>query len=166
MILPSVPAARFTLVTGPAQPPGRALAHDPRHRLLAAPLVPAASSSLSLHRMRGEGWGEGLRAAALEAPPLIRPAATFSPPPWKGEGRAAAFPWHSTDSDWEMASDFPRPLRGWAARVKLRFTRALSLAGRRLEIPPGRSEKRGGSGKPMTPGPLHNLSKHVSSLIP
>ncbi len=42
--------------------------------------------SLSLHRMRGEGWGEGLRASALVAPPLIRPAATFSPPPRKGEG--------------------------------------------------------------------------------
>jgi hypothetical protein len=36
--------------------------------------------------MRGEGWGEGLRASAQAAPPLIRPAATFSPPPRKGEG--------------------------------------------------------------------------------
>lgn len=43
-----------------------------------------------------------------------------------------------------LAPDFPRPLPGWAARVKLRFFRALSLAGRRLDIPPGRSEKRGG----------------------
>ena len=43
-------------------------------------------SSLSLHRMRGEGWGEGFRASAQAAPPLIRPAATFSPPPRKGEG--------------------------------------------------------------------------------
>ena len=42
--------------------------------------------SLSLHRMRGEGRGEGLCASALVAPPLIRPAATFSPPPRKGEG--------------------------------------------------------------------------------
>ena len=42
--------------------------------------------SLSLHRMRGEGWGEGLRASAQAAAPLIRPAATFSPPPRKGEG--------------------------------------------------------------------------------
>ena len=43
------------------------------------------SSSLSLPRRRGEGWGEGLRASALAAPPLIRPSAT-SPPPRKGEG--------------------------------------------------------------------------------
>ena len=42
--------------------------------------------SLSLHRMRGEGWGEGLHASALVALPLIRPAVTFSPPPRKGEG--------------------------------------------------------------------------------
>ena len=51
-----------------------------------AALRPAASGSLSLHRMRGEGWGEGLRASAQSAAPLIRPAATFSPPPRKGEG--------------------------------------------------------------------------------
>ena len=44
------------------------------------------SDSLSLHRMRGEGWGEGLRASALVASPLIRPAATFSPRSAKGEG--------------------------------------------------------------------------------
>ena len=44
--------------------------------------------SLSLHRMRGEGWGEGSRASAVVATPLIRPAATFSPPPRKGEGIA------------------------------------------------------------------------------
>ena len=36
--------------------------------------------------MRGEGWGEGLRASALVAPPFIRPAATFSPPQRRGEG--------------------------------------------------------------------------------
>ena len=46
----------------------------------------ATGSSLSLHPMRGEGRGEGLPAAAQVAPPLIRPAATFSPPPRKGEG--------------------------------------------------------------------------------
>ena len=34
----------------------------------------------------GEGWGEGLRASALAALPLIGPAATFSPPPRMGEG--------------------------------------------------------------------------------
>ena len=44
------------------------------------------AGSLSLHRMRGEGRGEGLRAAALVAAPLIRPTAIFSPPPRKGEG--------------------------------------------------------------------------------
>ena len=44
--------------------------------------------------MRGEGWGEGLRASALAAPPLIRPAATFSPPLRKGEGaRPSAGHW-------------------------------------------------------------------------
>ena len=42
--------------------------------------------SLSLHRMRGEGWGEGCSGSPLASPPLIRPAATFSPPPRKGEG--------------------------------------------------------------------------------
>ena len=42
--------------------------------------------SLSLHRMRGEGWGEGFRAAAVVAAPLIRPSATFSPRCAKGEG--------------------------------------------------------------------------------
>ena len=46
----------------------------------------ACGSSLSLHRMRGEGWGEGSAATAQAAAPLIRPAATFSPPPRKGEG--------------------------------------------------------------------------------
>ena len=44
------------------------------------------AGSLSLPRRRGEGWGEGLRASALVAAPLIRPPATFSPPPRKGEG--------------------------------------------------------------------------------
>ena len=34
----------------------------------------------------GEGWGEGLRVMAQAAAPLIRPAATFSPPPRRGEG--------------------------------------------------------------------------------
>ena len=48
--------------------------------------LPTAFASLSLPRRRGEGRGEGLRALALAAPPLIRPAATFSPPPRKGEG--------------------------------------------------------------------------------
>jgi hypothetical protein len=43
-------------------------------------------NSLSLHRMRGEGRGEGFRASAQAPTPLIRPAATFSPPPRKGEG--------------------------------------------------------------------------------
>ncbi|MEQ2008572.1 MAG: (Fe-S)-binding protein, partial [Limisphaerales bacterium] len=38
------------------------------------------------HRMRGEGRGEGLNATAQAATPLIRPSATFSPPPRKGEG--------------------------------------------------------------------------------
>jgi len=47
---------------------------------------PTASDSLSLFAERGEGRGEGLRAAAQAASPLIRPAATFSPPPRKGEG--------------------------------------------------------------------------------
>jgi hypothetical protein len=42
--------------------------------------------SLSLHRMRGEGRGEGLRASALVAAPLIRPSATFSPRYAKGGG--------------------------------------------------------------------------------
>ena len=42
--------------------------------------------SLSLHQMRGEGWGEGLRASAWVAALLFRPAANFSPPPRKGEG--------------------------------------------------------------------------------
>ena len=42
--------------------------------------------SRSLHRIRGAGWGEGLRASALAAAPLLRPAATISPPPTKGEG--------------------------------------------------------------------------------
>ena len=28
--------------------------------------------SLSLHRMRGAGWGEGFRASAQAAPPLLR----------------------------------------------------------------------------------------------
>ena len=46
----------------------------------------ATGSSLSLHPMRGEGRGEGLVATAQAAAPLIRPAATFSPPPRKGEG--------------------------------------------------------------------------------
>ena len=45
------------------------------------------AGSLSLPRRRGEGWGEGLRAPALAPlPPLLRPAATCSPPPRKGEG--------------------------------------------------------------------------------
>ncbi len=48
--------------------------------------LPVAAPSLSLHRMRGEGRGEGLRAMAQAAAPLIRPSATFSPPPRKGEG--------------------------------------------------------------------------------
>ena len=38
----------------------------------------------------------------------------------------------------------PRPLSGRPARVKLRYTRAQSLAGRRLDLPPGWSEKHGG----------------------
>ena len=42
--------------------------------------------SLSLPRRRGEGRGEGLRVMAQAAAPLIRPAATFSPPPRRGEG--------------------------------------------------------------------------------
>ncbi len=42
--------------------------------------------SLALPRRRGEGRGEGLRASAQVAAPLIRPAATFSPPPRRGEG--------------------------------------------------------------------------------
>jgi len=42
--------------------------------------------SLYPHRMRGEGRGEGFRSPAQVAAPLIRPAATFSPPPRKGEG--------------------------------------------------------------------------------
>ena len=46
----------------------------------------ACAVSLSLPRRRGEGWGEGLPVAAHAAEPLIRPAATFSPPPRKGEG--------------------------------------------------------------------------------
>ena len=46
----------------------------------------ALAGSLSLPRRRGEGLGEGLLASALAAPPLIRPSATFSPPPRKGEG--------------------------------------------------------------------------------
>ena len=36
-------------------------------------------ASLSLPRRRGEGRGEGLRASAWVAAPLVRPAATFSP---------------------------------------------------------------------------------------
>ena len=57
------------------------------HRLAAGVgMTVAFVSSLPLHRMRGEGWGEGLRASALAAAPLIRPTATFSPPPRKGEG--------------------------------------------------------------------------------
>ena len=45
------------------------------------------AASCSLHRMRGEGRGEGLRATALVAAPLIRPAATLLPvAPRKGEG--------------------------------------------------------------------------------
>ncbi len=39
--------------------------------------------------MRGEGWGEGLRASALAAPPLIQLGATFSPRSAKGEGESA-----------------------------------------------------------------------------
>ncbi len=42
--------------------------------------------SLSLCGARGEGRGEGLRASALVAAPLIRPPATFSPRSGKGEG--------------------------------------------------------------------------------
>ena len=49
--------------------------------------------SLSLHRMRGEGRGEGLRASALVAAPLNRPAATFSPRSAKGEGNFGAVAW-------------------------------------------------------------------------
>ncbi len=41
---------------------------------------------LSLCAARGEGRGEGLRASALVAAPLIRPPATFSPRFAKGEG--------------------------------------------------------------------------------
>ena len=48
------------------------------------------ANSLSVHRMRGEGWGEGFRLSAQAAAPLIRPAATFSPPPRKGEGARGA----------------------------------------------------------------------------
>ena len=46
----------------------------------------ACAVSLSHPWRRGEGRGEGLRGSAQEAEPLIRPAATFSPPPRKGEG--------------------------------------------------------------------------------
>ena len=48
--------------------------------------VALRAGSLSLPRRRGEGWGEGLRASASAPPPLIRPSATFSSPPRKGEG--------------------------------------------------------------------------------
>jgi hypothetical protein len=34
----------------------------------------------------GEGRGEGLPVVAQAAAPLIRPAATFFPPPRRGEG--------------------------------------------------------------------------------
>ena len=34
----------------------------------------------------GEGWGEGLRVMAQVAALLIRPSASFSPPPRRGEG--------------------------------------------------------------------------------
>ncbi|MEQ2008835.1 MAG: hypothetical protein ABMA26_18800, partial [Limisphaerales bacterium] len=59
-------------------------------------------SSLSLHRMRGEGRGEGLRASALVTTPLIRPAATFSPPPRKGEGSFRGPSFRSAGFHWEL----------------------------------------------------------------
>ena len=43
-------------------------------------------SSLSHPWRRGEGWGEGFPPSPLDSEPLIRPSATFSPPPRKGEG--------------------------------------------------------------------------------
>ncbi len=51
-----------------------------------------AFNSLSLCGARGEGWGEGLRAWARVAPPLIRPPATFSPCSAKGEGSQGGIP--------------------------------------------------------------------------
>ena len=71
------------------------------------------SGSLSLPGRRGEGWGEGLRAPALAAPPLIRPAATFSPPPRKGEcaHRGVRLAFQRLASGMGLASASGPPLR-------------------------------------------------------
>ena len=116
--------------------------------------------SLSLHRMRGEGWGEGSCASAQAAPPLIRPTATFSPPPRKGEGARGSL-WISVRTHVSSLSQRERAgVREKACEVSVDSCaqRLPCLSPSPYPSPAGRGDDAGHVGVRCRPSPVGRVS--------